>query len=283
MKSLWIRVVSVVLLMAAAFPALAQEQNKESVYARVMRTNTLRCGYILYPAEVMQDPNTGALSGLVVETVSEIGKQLGWKIDWAVPVGHADMFEGFKTGKYDALCSGLWKNPNWAKQALFTRPIDYGIFYAYVRADDTRFDQGLTAINDPSIKIAVVDGEYGQFVARDTYPNAQTMQLPQLTDMSMILESVATSKADVAFLAKAHAAAYIKNNPGKLKVIDRWPVRVMPAPVVVLPSGEHDLHEIVDAAVEYLLNNGTIEQILRKYDPELGSYNLIAKPYEIQK
>jgi len=38
--------------------------------------------------------------------------------------------------------------------ALYDSPIG-----AYARADDTRFDTSIDAINDPSVKIAAVDGE----------------------------------------------------------------------------------------------------------------------------
>lgn len=48
-------------LLILALPAAA-ETGKESAYECVMRTGTLRCGYILLPPEMNKDPNTGALS-----------------------------------------------------------------------------------------------------------------------------------------------------------------------------------------------------------------------------
>jgi len=255
----------------------------ETTYAHVMRTHILRCAYIVYPPEMIKDPNTGKLTGTIPDMMTEVGKQLGWNIEWTAEVGFADMFEGFKTGKYDALCSGLWRNPDRAKKGLFTIPTNYGIYYAIVRKDDHRFDNNLTAINDPKVRISIIDGEYGDFVAKESFPAAQTVRLPQLSDASMLLENVATGKADVVFFQIAAASKFMQNNPDKLKIIDSRPVRVMPAPAVVVPVGEHDLKDVLDAAFEFMLNNGAIEKILRHYDPELKSYNLVAKPYEVTK
>lgn len=253
---------------------------KETAYERVMRTSTLKCAYIVYPPETIKDPNTGALSGTIVDLTNEAGKQLGWKIEWVSEVGFADMFDGLASGKYDALCSGLWENPARAKAALFTIPINYGVYYAFVRADDTQFDQGLNPAREKYVKIAVIDGEYGDFVAKESFPDTQTYRLPQLSDVSQLLLSVTTHKADIAFLQKGPAKGYMAHNPGTLKILERYPVRVMPAPAIAVAPQEQALKNTLDATFRFLLNNGTVEGILRKYDPNLDSYKLIAKPYE---
>lgn len=258
----------------------AYAAEKESAYDRIMRTNTLRCAYIVYPPETIKDPNTGTLSGTVYDTVEMVGKLLDWKIEWVAEVGFADMFDGLKTGKYDALCSGLWESPSRARHALFSLPTNYGIYHAFVRAQDTRFDKGLKNANAPDIKIAVIDGEYGETVAKESFPLAGLLSLPQLSDISQLLESVATEKADIVFLQKTPAQGYLASHPGKIKIVDGYPVRVMPAPPFAFAVGEHDLKALIDSTLTFMINGGEIESILRKYDPNLLSYTLISKPYE---
>lgn len=253
---------------------------EETTYERVARTNTLRCAYIVYPPETIKDPNTGKLSGTVVDITNAAAEQLGWKVEWVAEVGFSDMFDGLYTGKFDALCSGLWENAARAKMALFTTPINYGVYYAFVRSDDTRFDSNLEAAQEPSVKIAVIDGEYGDFVAKESFPQTETYRLPQLTDISQLLLSVAEKKADIAFLQKGPARGFILNNPGKLKILENIPVRVMPAPAIAVNPKDQILKNTLDAAFKFLLNNGSVEKVLRTYDPNLDSYKLIAKPYE---
>ena len=255
---------------------------KESAFARVMRTGVLRCGYIVYPPETIKDPNTGKLSGTIVETTEELGRQLGLKIDWTSEVGFQDMFEGFKNGKFDALCSGLFENPARAKVALFSMPFNYGATYVIVRADDKRFDESLDPINDASVKIAQIDGEGGQFIAKESFPKAGQYLLPTLSDVSLELESLAMRKADIVFMQIGSARGYMKQNPDKIKVLHKIPARVFPAPLMAFAHGEHDLKFLVDAALRALHENGFVERILRKYDPALDSYMLVAKPYQVK-
>ncbi|MDX2027242.1 MAG: transporter substrate-binding domain-containing protein [Alphaproteobacteria bacterium] len=281
----FLQLLAVVVIVAAAawgvgrVPSTEQSVN-ESALDRISKAGVLRCAYIVYPPETIKDPNTGKLSGVVVETTEEVARLLGWKVNWVAEVGFQDMFEGFKTGRYDALCSGLYENPPRAKVSLFTIPFNYGATYTFVRTDDTRFDDSLSAINSPDVKIAQIDGEIGQAIADESFPKAGRYSLPNNSDISQVLESVATKKADVAFLQIAPAQGFIEHNPGKLKILRKTPARAFPAPLMALPHGEQDLKAALDAALRALQENGFVERILRKYDANLDSYILVAKPYQ---
>ena len=256
---------------------------KEPVYARVMRTGILRCGYLIYPPETIKDPNTGKLSGFIVEITEEAARQLGWKVEWTAEVGFQDMFEGLKTGRYDALCVGIYEKPDRAKQAMFTIPIDYGVTYTVVRADDTRFDASLDLINDPKIKIAQIDGEISQVIAHEVFPKAEPYALSSLSDISLIAEAVADRKADIGFMTIANARTYMEHNPGKLKVLRKIPSRVYPSGLMALPNGEYGLKYLIDATTRDLLESHFVERTIRKYEPKLETYLMLAKPYEINQ
>lgn len=274
-------ILTILALLTLSAPTLAGDKGKESAYDRVMRTGVLMCAYIVYPPETIKDPNTGKLSGTVVDTMEKIGEQLGIKIEWTEEVGFTNMFEGILSGRHDALCSGLYENPQRAKAVLFTIPTNYGVTYAFSRADDTRFDRNLSAINDPAVKIAVIDGEIAQSIAQQSYPYAKIVALPQLSDISMVLETIATGKADVAFLQKAPAEGFIAHNPNKIKIVGTEPVRAFPAPPIALHPDEIKLKLLLDSTIRSLLLDGSIEKILRTYDPSLESYDLVAKPYDV--
>ncbi|MBL3676824.1 MAG: transporter substrate-binding domain-containing protein [Alphaproteobacteria bacterium] len=267
--------IALCLLIFAAAPALA-----ESAYDRVMRTGDIRCGYIVYPPEMVRDPNTGQLSGSVYEIVEAAAERAGLTVQWVEEVPMTTMFEGLHSGRHDALCSGLYENAARARAVVFAVPVNYGVTYAFARTDDTRFDDDLATIDDSSITIAVIDGEIGQAIASARFPRARTLALPQLSDNSMVLESVATKKADVAFLQKANAAPFLANNPGKVKVAGPGPVRTYPAPPMAFAPGELRLKFLMDAALREVLLDGTVERIVHSYDPEEQSYLLPARPYQ---
>jgi hypothetical protein len=50
----------------------------ESAAARVVRTSTLRCGYMVAPPFVAVDPNTKKVSGMNISTMSR-----RWRAFWA--------------------------------------------------------------------------------------------------------------------------------------------------------------------------------------------------------
>jgi len=69
------------------------------------------------------------------------------------------MIEAIKSGRVDVVCTGLWRLRPRGKLADFTAPLYYSTVRAYTRADNTKYDGSLNAINDPGTKIAGVDGE----------------------------------------------------------------------------------------------------------------------------
>jgi hypothetical protein len=99
----------------------------------------------------------------------------------------------------------------------------------------------------------------------------------------MVLETVATGKADVAFLQKGPAQGFLRNNPGKVRIVGSAPLRAFPAPLIAVRPDAVSLKFMLDAGIRALLLNGAVEKTLRRYDPELNSYLLVSKPYEVAK
>jgi len=92
-----------VLIVIPLFSGCSLPSNKSSnnetnsLYQRVIKSGTIRCGYGMFPPYCMKDPNTGKLSGIFVEILNEAGKNLGLKIDWSEEVGWANIIQGIET------------------------------------------------------------------------------------------------------------------------------------------------------------------------------------------
>ncbi|MDD5587258.1 MAG: transporter substrate-binding domain-containing protein, partial [Alphaproteobacteria bacterium] len=106
--------------------------------------------------------------------------------------------------------------------------------------------------------------------------------LPEMSDVSLALEAVATRKADMAIFPVATGKKYMESNPGKLKVLRHRPVTSWIQPTMAFEHGEHDLKYVMDATLRALQENGFIERTFRKYDPDLDSYLMVAKPYQVR-
>ncbi|MGE4350708.1 MAG: substrate-binding periplasmic protein [Bdellovibrionales bacterium] len=257
----------------------SQETAKESVYDRVMRTGTIRCGYFFVPPEFTVDPKTKKFSGIGYDITEAVGKKLNLHIEWVEEVGFAEMTTGLKTGRYDAVCSSVFNRAPLAKQATFSIPFMYTPTGAFARSEDIRFDDGLQKLNSDKFIISAIDGEVSGEIADEEYPLAKRLSLPQHTDISMLLENVADKKADVSLTYMASFYLYTKSHPGVLKIINKdGPIRAF-GNTLMLPLHEPDFKNLIDTALSELINAGTVDAIISKYEFYPNSYYRVTRPY----
>jgi len=252
----------------------------EDAYARMLRDGRIRVGYISYPPSFIKDPNTGAFSGIFDEVLQQVGNNLGVRIDYTEEVAWGTMIEAIRSGRVDLVCTGLWPTTARGKFADFTAPLYYSTVRAYTRADNSKFDGNLAAINVPTVRIAAVDGEMSSIIAKDDFPKAQVNSLPQNTEVAQVLLEVATNKSEVTFVEPAVAMEYIKNNPGKIKeVANVKPLRVFPN-VMMVGKGEVRLKSTMDVAIQELVSNGFVDKVIDKYEKYPNSFQRVATPYK---
>src|SRR5688572_21529801 len=91
MKSAWMNIIASALTvlsivsLGACQPDSRQRPTASaaaSVYDRVMQSGTMRCGYVIDPPGCRMDPNTKKLSGIGIETIELLGKNLNLKVEW---------------------------------------------------------------------------------------------------------------------------------------------------------------------------------------------------------
>ena len=260
-------------------PGLAAD--KESVYERIIRTGEIRCGWGSWDPIILKDPNTGQMSGIFYEYMNELGTQLNLKIIWSEEIGWGDFGAALQNNRIDAMCSGIWPIATRARSMDFTIPIYYSAMYAYVRADDTRFDQDLLSVaNNQNITFSGQDGIIAYKLALQLFPKAQKIVLPQISPQTEILTMVAQRKTDITISDRISASLYMEKNPEKLKqVITDKPLGVF-GNTIAIKTGENELRRMLDNATKDLINRGIINQIVSKYEKFEGSLYRISSPYE---
>ncbi|HEU0117897.1 MAG TPA: transporter substrate-binding domain-containing protein [Alphaproteobacteria bacterium] len=253
---------------------------RESTYDRVMRTKTIRCGYAAWPPLLIKDPNSGKLSGVFYDYMQAVGKALNLKIEWSEEMGWGDFPAALSVGRVDAFCAGAWPNASRASQIDFTVPISFQAIYAYVRADDKRFDNNLAAIGS-SATIVGVDGEMAMLIANRDFPQAKSLQIPELSGASGVFLSIVSNKGDVTFTDPITAGTFDAANPGKIRrVATKTPLRVFGNPLAIA-RGQDDFRRMIDTTTEELLYNGDIEKILKKYETFPGTMLRVLPGYQV--
>lgn len=240
----------------------------------------LSCGYISIPPHLSVDPNTQEISGIIPDIMSVIANNANVELEWVSETNWTTMTEDLKIGRYDAICSPIWPSGNRAKVADFSVPMYYSGVSAYVRDNDDRFDSTLDGINAANISIATIDGEISQILARQLFPLAETVELPEFSDISLLLLNVDDEKADVTFTEEYGASQYIASNPGSIKSITpERPVRVYANTILISPEEER-LKAVLDASLTELINSGEIESILSKYQDRQSAFYPPSAPFQ---
>jgi polar amino acid transport system substrate-binding protein len=238
----------------------------------VKASGKIRCGYVPYPPGLIKDPNSGKISGIFPEVLELAAKNIGLEVVWVEEVGWGTMVEGLVGNRYDLIGSPVWPTSQRVTVADFTQPIFYSGAEAYVKADDNRFDDDLGLLNDPKFKIATTDGEATEGIAKQDFPKAGVFSLPQLTDISQLLLSIADGKADVTFVEPQVAFDFMQKNPGKIRrARPGKPVRLYPNTMMVRQSDD-DFRRALNLAIAELENSGVVDQILAKYEAFPGAF-----------
>lgn len=252
--------------------------DRENTYDRVMRTQTIRCGYAVWTPFLVKDPNTGKLSGLFHDYTEKLGEILNLKIEWTEEVSWGEFPAALNMGRIDAMCGGAYPNAARARVIDFVRPILYQPIYMYARSGDVRFDHNLSAINNPSVTLTAIEGSMVGRVAVVDFPNAKAIMLPELTSLAETFMNVASGKADVTVSNSATAEEYMANNRGKLRRVPSKPLHLAWNSIAI-PGGQYRFHQMLNVATEELIANGQIETIIAKYEKFPDTLLQAALPY----
>lgn len=268
-----------IIVLLSALPAFAAE--KESAYQRVMRTGVIRCGYFTWSPFLMVDPNTKKFSGIYHDVIEEIGRQLDLKVEWTEETGQSNPFEGLRTGRFDMFCGPITPTPDRSKQAAFSNPFFFIPYFAYARADDSRFEGNPSLINSPETKIAVIDGEFAHEIVKRDFPKAGLLTLPAMSDGSQVMLSVTTKKADIFLNDSAATAVFMESSPGAVKPVSA-PLRTLAA-VLVLPQDDFAFKNMIDTVLALLIGDRFVDETIGKYSTENSNFLTVAKPYVIEE
>ncbi len=245
----------------------AERRSHETSYERVIRTGTLRCAYINWKPYSLLDPNKPESPpiGTSTEIIEAAADKLGLKVEYVEEIGWGTIGEGFKTNRYDAVCTQMW--PDKAKMRNFA--LSLPVFYSKIRlygmeTDSSRFkDDGI--INTNSTRIAVIDGAMSQNLAEENFPNASLVRLTPSVSSAEYYLNVTTKKADLFIGDDDEVAAQKMANPALESVIPYKTITALPH-VFAFPMDDMRLVYMMNTAIQQLQNDGTLKIIGQNYN-----------------
>lgn len=269
-------------LILVSFPVLA-EDTKESAFDRVIRTGVIRCAYYVFPPVTYRDPNTNELSGFSVDMMNEIAKRASLKIEWTEETNFANWIMGLQANRYDVACTPQWPDVSRGRAVSFTTPMYFEALYPLVREDDERFKgDDLSAFNDENVIFAAQDNDTTVSLIKSHFPKAQIKQLTTDGNIANFAMDVVTKKADAFVNTPNGQIEFNRNNPSKLRLVSpHHPLKWQPATLAV-ERHEMMLKDFLDNAIDDLINDGTMDRLLTKWEPEKGKTFLrVADPAKV--
>lgn len=258
----------------------ATQESQQPAYDRVIKTNTLRCAYALYPPFISKDPNTGKLSGFMVDVMEELSKVTEIKVDWTTEIDFGAITPTLQSGKADAFCSGMAITPARGRVLAASLPVSFGAIEAYVRKDDYRFDNAPEKINSTDIKLEVNEGDLSEQIAKRFFPKASLAYRGTMGGEDQLFLDVAMKKADVTFSGPSNLSLFNHDNPQKAlrKVPFPRPLYLVSA-AVSTDIKEVALMNLINVSLQDMIDNGSLDALLKKnMGKDYGSAYLPPKP-----
>lgn len=236
----------------------------ETAFERVTRTGTLRCGYIYWDPCIGKN-DKGELTGMCVDIANEAAKVGEFKVEWVGPLDWGNIVTEISSHKIDALCVGMWESGIKAKHLAFTAPFAYEGLEAFVRKGDGRFSTE-SSINNANVKIATIDNDNTDYIARALFPQAQKLPIAPGGSDPELMTSVMTGKADVTFTSLGQYQLFNASNPNKLeRAMPNHYLRVLGNTPFVVSADDFKLFNFLQSLMNEISNAGTINRILDKY------------------
>lgn len=251
----------------------------ETVAERVLRTGTIRCGYVVWSPLITKDLTSGQMGGLYHDIIEETARRLSLKIEWAEESMADTLLAGIAANRYDMVCFPLYANSNRAREVMFSRPIGYASIYMTVRANEKRLTGDLMQANDPQFRFATLDGEMTAIMAAKQLPKAVNHAVPQVQGFSFVLKDIADGKADFTITDPKSVADFNKTNNNALKTIG--PAAVTNAIAFPLPQDPR-FKDMIDTTINELILEGFVARKVTEYNYG-HSLMLPIAPYQDQR
>lgn len=257
------RAIAAILALALLAPLAVASASAQGAMDRILRDKKLRIGYIPSPPGTIKDPKTGEITGYYVDGMRLIAKMIGVEPEF-IETTWANFAAGLNSDQFDVSIAGTFATIQRAGAVEFTKPISFLGYSAVVKKGDTRFKTPAD-LNNPDIKIALVQGGASVEYANENWPKAQKVLLATGNLTAPFIE-VSTGRADVGVEDAWQAHRYAAVHPEVTDLFAGHPYNVLPLAWSV-KRGNEDLLNFMNTSIDFLLTTGRWEKMSEQYGP----------------
>lgn len=237
------------------------QENRASSFAVVKQERELRVGYVPIAPWIIKDPNTGALSGSLVDSINSIGRASRIRITF-VEESWGTFVAGLQSRRYDLSIVPAFLTIPRAESLAFTDPVTCLGNSALVRRGDARFTN-VYDLNRSGVRIAVVQGEQGHDFARVALGNATLVPIAT-NDLNVVFTEVLTGRVDAALGDIWYIDQFSQRHEGVTDIAPGRPYSTLPASWAVR-YGDDDLRLFINTSLTYLRGTGQTAVLNQRY------------------
>ncbi|MBI2631435.1 amino acid ABC transporter substrate-binding protein [Candidatus Woesearchaeota archaeon] len=266
-----ISVIAIIIALFALFRApTGVAPIEKSTFDNILEKDEIMVCYMTWPPSVIKDPNTGKLSGFMIDIFEEVAKDADLKVKYT-----ESTWGGFpadlNTGKCDAAIAGIYPTIGRSTSVSFTKPFFYAGNSGVVKAGETRF-KTIEDLNKNGVKIAVIQGEYGHIYSQKYLPKAQLVVLEKGSDNTAPLVAASSGQADAGLIMSDVVSEYVKLHPEVKDLFAEQPYSTTPI-AWATRQNDQELLNFLNNGIDYLKSVGFLDATAKKHSPA-GWYGL---------
>jgi polar amino acid transport system substrate-binding protein len=246
-----------------SLPAVSQK-----ILAEIVKKGEIRIGTTGTQPPYSMKSKSGELIGFEVDLANALATNMGVKLK-LVELPFASLMDALKTGKIDAIMSGMTITPERNLSVLFAGP--YNISGKTLLTKETKvaaFAQAGTA-PEKKYKIVSLKGSTSQEFAKNFFPKQEMIVVD---NYNAGVQMVINDQADAMVADKPICVITIMKNQGKGLVTTNEPLTIEPIGMA-LPPGEAQLLNLVTNYLTTLQLSGILSEVEKKWFSD-GSWML---------
>lgn len=209
------------------------------------------------------DPKTGKGIGWEYDAFNEIARRLNLTVEWKLSSWDV-MIQAVREGQFDVGMDGIAITDERQSQVAFSVPYMVSEQFMLVRADETRFDDDDTFAAQENLLVGAQAGTTSYYTAVDELldGNDASPRLKLFDSFGAAVQALKSGDVDLVLTDKTSAAGYMGASRDTFKLVGEPLGREEFG--FIFKRGS-DLIGPVNAAIEAMQSDGTIEALNRKW------------------
>ncbi len=209
------------------------------------------------------DPKTGEGIGWEYDAFNEIARRLNLKVEWSLSSWDT-MIQAVREGQFDVGMDGITINDERKTQVDFSDPYMVSEQFMLVRAGEDRFDDAASFAANADLLVGAQAGTTNFYTAVYSVLDGdeQNPRIKLFDTFGASVQALKTGDVDLVLMDRTSAAGYIGAQPGAFAIVGE-PLGREEFGFIFTPGS--DLLEPVNAAIASMQEDGTIEELNRKW------------------